>query len=61
MQDIINEDCPKVFEFYPIAFSLRFNWVEGTSVMEYGNGGAMGWCFLTIDSAKREAWFRARR
>ena len=61
MQDIINEDCPIILQFYPIAFSLRYSWIHGAKPQEYGNGQAMGWMYISIDFKQREEWMRKHR
>jgi oligopeptide transport system substrate-binding protein len=61
MQDIVCEDCPMSFEFYPIIFGLHYNWVHGLKPMEYGNGQTMTWSYLSIDFQARQQWLRQHR
>ena len=38
MQTIIVDDVPWIFEFYPVAYTLFYDWVENYNDMEYGHG-----------------------
>jgi ABC-type transport system substrate-binding protein len=61
MEEIVNEDCPWLYEFYPIAYGLRYDWIHGAKPMEYGNGQRMSWMYLSIDAKARAEWFRTHR
>jgi oligopeptide transport system substrate-binding protein len=60
MQDVVREDCPWVYEFYPLAYTLRYNWVNDYFPMEYGNGQKMSWAYVKIDTAARERWHQRK-
>jgi oligopeptide transport system substrate-binding protein len=61
LQAIINEDCPCIFEFHPLVYSLRYSWLHDSYPMIYGNGGKMSWSYITIDSAARADWVMRHR
>lgn len=61
MQDIVIEDCPWICEFYPISYSLRYNWVKNAKAMEYGNGQRMSWMYLSVDSKARADWLKTHK
>lgn len=38
MQQMVMEDCPWGIEFYPLAYSLHYDWVQNLQPMDYGHG-----------------------
>jgi oligopeptide transport system substrate-binding protein len=50
MEDIVMEDCTWLSVMYPIAFVLHYDWVKGTSPMDYGYGYRQ---FITLDETLR--------
>lgn len=50
MEQIVMEDCPWITEFYPVAFSLSYNWLGNFGDMDYGYGMRQ---HLTLDESKR--------
>ncbi len=61
LQDIIDEDCPCIYKFYPLVYALKYNWVSDTFPMMFGNGGKMSWSYVRVDPAAREKWVKAHR
>jgi oligopeptide transport system substrate-binding protein len=50
MNRIVMEDCPWLLEFYPITFSLYYDWLGNGHHMDYGYGMIQ---YETLDSALR--------
>jgi ABC-type transport system substrate-binding protein len=50
MDEIVMEDCPWITEFYPVAFSLSYDWLKNIGEMDYGNGMRQ---YLSLDEAAR--------
>ena len=50
MQQIVMEDCPWISQFYPVVFSLSYNWIGNYGDMDYGYGMRQ---YLTLDESAR--------
>jgi oligopeptide transport system substrate-binding protein len=50
MERIVMEDCPWLMIFYPKAFTLHYDWLQGSKPMDYGYGFRQ---FFTLDEALR--------
>ena len=61
MQDIICDDAPWCYDFYPVIYGLRYSWVKNWKFMEYGNGQKMSWAYIDVDSAARREWHAKHR
>jgi ABC-type transport system substrate-binding protein len=61
MQDVVTEECPWVYEYYPLAYTLSYNWLKNYFPMEYGNGQKMSWCYIKVDTAARDLWHKQNR
>jgi ABC-type transport system substrate-binding protein len=55
MSDIVMEDCPWLMTFYPVSFSLNYDWLENVKVSEYSHCNRM---YQALDAAKRTAWLK---
>jgi ABC-type transport system substrate-binding protein len=56
MTDILNEDCPSVWEMFTQLYQLRYDWLDRVHWMDYGYGFRQ---YVTLDGAKRESRFAA--
>jgi ABC-type transport system substrate-binding protein len=56
MQAIVMEDCPWLFNFYPVGYSLYHGWVKNLKVMDYGHGMR---AHAEIDFAERARWLKS--
>jgi len=61
LQDIVNDDCPWIYEMYPVGYGLHYNWVHGDKFMEYGDGGVLAWAYISVDGHARNAWIQRHR
>jgi len=55
MQAIVLDECPCIFDYYPISYTLYYKWVGNVFGMNYGEG------FLqdrTLDLAMRTEWLK---
>jgi oligopeptide transport system substrate-binding protein len=50
MSQIVMDDCPWVMEYYPIAYTLAYDWLGNRHHMDYGYGDIQ---FVTLDTALR--------
>ena len=55
MQDMVVEDCPWMFKFYPLGYSLYHGWEKDVKVMDYAHGQR---AYLSIDFAERARWLK---
>jgi ABC-type transport system substrate-binding protein len=55
MQEIVIEDCPWVFKFYPLSYSLYHDWEKNVETMDYGYGFKAN---MKIDFAARSNWLK---
>ena len=55
MQAMVVEDCPWIFKFYPVGYTLYHGWEKGVRVMDYGHGTKAN---LRIDFDERARWLR---
>jgi oligopeptide transport system substrate-binding protein len=55
MQDMVVEDCPWVFKFYPQTYLLYHDWEKKPRTMDYGYGMK---AHLDIEFNQRSAWLR---
>ncbi len=53
MQAMVLDDCPWMFMYYPIGYSLYHDWERPAALMDYGYGFKAD---LQIDFPKRAAW-----
>jgi ABC-type transport system substrate-binding protein len=53
MQQIVQDDMPWMYNFYPVSYTLSHNWVGNLSNNQYGHGMTK---FLTLDESARRAW-----
>jgi oligopeptide transport system substrate-binding protein len=53
MQDIVLDECPYLFMYYPISFQLYHDWRSKPWLSDYGYGFAK---YTTLDSAARSKW-----
>ena len=51
MEKIVEEDCPWATLFYPVAYSLHYDWLKNTSDMDYGYGMRQ---YLSLDFKLRQ-------
>jgi len=50
MEQILNEDCPAIWEYYIVYFTLKYDWVQNSHWMDYGYGLRQ---YTTLDSKLR--------
>lgn len=55
MQQLVLEDCPWIFELYPLDYSLYHHWEGSPKLTDYGYGFKQ---YLKIDFAERAAWLK---
>jgi ABC-type transport system substrate-binding protein len=56
MSDIVEEDCPWVIEYYPLVYTLTYDWVGNLRNMDYGNAMRM---YVTLDAPTRQRWLES--
>jgi oligopeptide transport system substrate-binding protein len=54
MARILDEDCPSIWVYYPVVYSLRYQWVGNTGWMDYGYGYRQ---YNTLDEKMRAQTF----
>lgn len=50
MEELTMEDCPWLLNFYPVTFSLRYDWIKDFHEMDYGHGMRQ---YLVLDEQAR--------
>lgn len=55
MQDMVVEDCPWVFEYYPLTYTLYHGWEKDVKVMDYGYGMK---AHLKLNFTERSDWLK---
>jgi ABC-type transport system substrate-binding protein len=55
MQQILLEDCPCAFSFYPVSYGLYHDWYKNPTPMDYGRGFGAD---RNIDFSSRAAWLK---
>jgi ABC-type transport system substrate-binding protein len=50
MEQILDEDCPAIWEYYLERYQLQYDWVQDLKPMDYGYGYRQ---FIRLDEAKR--------
>jgi oligopeptide transport system substrate-binding protein len=56
MQDIVLEDCPWMFQFYPVTYELYHDWQSKPWLSSYGYGLKQ---YMALDTAARSAWLKS--
>ncbi len=55
MQQIVREDMPWMYTFYPVSYTLYYDWVHNLSNNEYAHGLRK---FDVLDVQARQRWFK---